>query len=66
MNGDGIADKPYRPNTIVDQIIWRHPAAKILLNSPALQLLQWAQSQFPALHPGGVQDSAPLMRRHVL
>ncbi|MCF7980558.1 MAG: nitrous oxide reductase family maturation protein NosD [Pseudomonadales bacterium] len=62
LNGDGVADKPYRPNTIVDQLVWRHPTAKILLNSPALQLLQWAQSQFPALHPGGVQDSVPLMQ----
>ncbi len=66
LDGDAIADKPYRPNTIVDQLIWRHPNAKILLNSPALQLLQWAQSQFPALHPGGVQDSAPLMQPSVL
>jgi nitrous oxidase accessory protein len=23
--------------------------------------LRWAQAQFPALHPGGVIDSAPLM-----
>ena len=30
-------------------------------DSPALQVLRWAQSEFPALHPGGVTDSAPLM-----
>jgi len=24
--------------------------------------LQWAQSSFPALHPGGVIDTSPLMR----
>ncbi|MDD9878358.1 MAG: FMN-binding protein [Magnetovibrio sp.] len=35
--------------------------AKLLLNSPAVQTLRWAQSRFPALHPGGVVDSAPLM-----
>ena len=61
-NGDGIADNPYRPNSLADQIVWRHASAKVLLNSPVLQLLRWAQSQFPALHPGGVVDSAPLMR----
>lgn len=62
LNGDGIADQPYRPNDLVDQIVWRHPLAKLLLNSPAVQVLRWAQSEFPALHPGGVTDSAPLMR----
>jgi nitrous oxidase accessory protein len=61
-NRDGIADNHYQPNNLVDQIVWRNPSAKVLLNSPALQLLHWAQSQFPALHPGGVVDSAPLMQ----
>jgi len=62
LNGDGIADEPYRPNDIVDQILWRFPAAKLLLNSPATQLVRWAQSQFPGVHPGGVFDMAPLMK----
>ena len=63
LNDDGIADQPYQPNDLVDQIVWRHPMAKLLLNSPAVQVLRWAQSEFPALHPGGVKDSAPLMER---
>ncbi len=61
LDGDGIADQPYHPNDLVDQIIWLHPMAKLLLNSPAVQVLKWAQSEFPSLHPGGVTDSAPLM-----
>lgn len=61
MNSDGIADRPYHPNDMVDQIVWRYPLAKLLLNSPATQILRWAQSEFPSLHPGGVTDSAPLM-----
>jgi nitrous oxidase accessory protein len=61
LNGDGIADTAYRPNDIIDQVIWRAPAAKLLLNSPAVQVVRWAQSAFPAIHPGGVIDSAPLM-----
>lgn len=61
LNGDGIADRPYRPNDLVDQVVWRHPQAKLLLNSPAVQVLRWAQSEFPSLHPGGVTDSAPLL-----
>lgn len=61
LNGDGIADRPYRPNGLMDDILWRHPSAKLLLNSPAVDLLRLVQSRFPALYPGGVLDSAPLM-----
>lgn len=61
LNGDGIADTPYRPNSLMDGLLWKAPNAKILQNAPALQIIHWAQQQFPALHPGGVQDSAPLM-----
>ena len=61
LDGDGIADATYRPNDLVDHVVWRHQRAKILLNSPAMQILRFAQNQFPALLPGGVIDSAPLM-----
>lgn len=61
LNGDGISDTAYRPNGVIDQVLWRAPAAKMLINSPAVQVVRWAQSQFPAIHPGGVVDSAPLM-----
>lgn len=61
LDGDGIADTAYRPNDIIDQVLWRAPAARVLLNSPAISVVRWAQSQFPAILPGGVVDSAPLM-----
>lgn len=61
LDNDGIADVAYRPNDLVDRVVWINPAAKLLLNSPAVSTLRWAQAQFPALHPGGVIDSAPLM-----
>jgi nitrous oxidase accessory protein len=61
FDNDGIADRIYKPNDLTDQILWRHPAAKLLVNSPAVQILKWAQAAFPALFPGGVVDSAPLM-----
>jgi nitrous oxidase accessory protein len=41
--------------------VWRNPLAKLLLNSPSVQLLKWMQSEFPGLHPGGITDSKPLM-----
>lgn len=62
LDGNGIADGTYRPNDSIDQLLWQQPAARLLLGSPAVQLVQWAQSAFPALTPGGVMDSAPLMR----
>ncbi|HMN77855.1 MAG TPA: nitrous oxide reductase family maturation protein NosD [Burkholderiaceae bacterium] len=62
LNGDGIADRPYRPNDVMDQLLWTLPGAKALVNSPAVQMVRWAQARFPALYPGGVIDSAPLMR----
>lgn len=62
LDGNGIADGTYRPNDSIDQVLWQQPAARLLLGSPAVQLVQWAQSAFPALTPGGVMDSAPLMR----
>jgi len=62
LDGDGIADRPYRPNDVMDEVLWTLPAAKALLNSPAVQMVRWAQARFPALYPGGVVDSAPLMR----
>jgi len=61
LDGDGIADTAYRPNNVVDWLVWRYPLSKLLLSSPAMQLLSAAQSQFPALNPGGVVDTYPLI-----
>jgi nitrous oxidase accessory protein len=62
LNGDGIADTPYRPNDSMDHILWTQPAARMLMGAPAVQLVKWAQSAFPALLPGGVVDRAPMMQ----
>lgn len=61
LDGDGIGDTAYRPNDLMDKVLWTSPQAKILTSSPAVQIIRWAQVQFPALLPGGVVDSAPLM-----
>jgi len=62
LNGDGVADSPFRPNDAMDRILWTQPAARLLMGSPAVQLVRWSQAAFPALLPGGVVDRAPLMR----
>lgn len=61
VNADGIADQPFRPNDAMDQVLWTQPSAKLLLGSPAVQLIKWAQKEFPSLLPGGVVDETPLM-----
>jgi nitrous oxidase accessory protein len=61
LNGDGLGDNAYRPNDLMDKVLWTAPQAKVLANSPAVQVIRWAQAQFPALLPGGVVDSHPLM-----
>lgn len=61
LNGDGIADSPFRPNDLMDHILWSQPAAALLTGAPAVQLVRWSQASFPATMPGGVVDSAPLM-----
>ncbi len=62
LDGNGVADATYRPNDIIDHVLWTQPAAKALLGSPAVQLIRWSQSAFPATLPGGVIDRAPLMQ----
>ena len=34
LDGDGIADNAYRPNDIIDQVLWTNPSAKLLVTSP--------------------------------
>lgn len=62
LDGDGIADSPFRPNDLMDHILWSQPAAALLLGAPAVQLIRWSQTSFPATLPGGVVDSHPLAR----
>lgn len=64
LDGDGVADNPYRPNDVIDKVLWEAPAAKVLVNSPAVQVIRWAQARFPAVFPGGVVDNHPLMNAH--
>lgn len=61
LDGDGVADAAYRPNDIIDRVMWTAPQARLLVTSPAVQVIRWAQSRFPATLPGGVVDTAPLM-----
>lgn len=61
-NGDGSGDVPYEPNDNVDRLLWRYPQVRLLMNSPAIQVLRWVQRAFPVVKSPGVQDSYPLMQ----
>jgi nitrous oxidase accessory protein len=62
LDGDGVADSAYRPNTLVDWVLWRYPLAKMLIASPAFQTLRFVQEQLPSLYPGGAVDSFPMIQ----
>jgi len=61
MDADGIGDTQYEPTDGVDRLLWKYPAARVLMNSPAIETLRWVQRQFPVLKSQGVVDSHPLM-----
>jgi nitrous oxidase accessory protein len=54
-DGDGIADARFRPNDLMDHILWSQPAASLLLGSPAVQLVRWRRpiSRHPARRRAG-------------
>ncbi|GGJ05995.1 nitrous oxide reductase family maturation protein NosD [Halopseudomonas pertucinogena] len=61
-NDDGLGDVPYEPNDNVDRLLWMYPQVRLLMNSPAIQVLRWVQRAFPVMKMQGVQDSHPLMQ----
>lgn len=61
-DGDGRGDVPYEPNDNVDRLLWMYPQARLLMNSPSIEVLRWAQRAFPIVKSPGVQDSHPMMR----
>ncbi|SEK87318.1 nitrous oxidase accessory protein [Atopomonas hussainii] len=60
-NGDGLGDVAYEPNDNVDRLLWLYPQVRLLLNSPGIELLRWAQEAFPVTKSPGVRDSHPLL-----
>ena len=62
LDGDGLADAAYRPNDVIDRVLWRNPRAELLVTSPAVRTIRWAQDALPTLRPGGIVDTAPLQR----
>ena len=60
-DGDGRGDVPYEANDMVDRLSWQHPMMKLLLGSPAVQVLRMVGQQFPLLRVPSVVDPRPRM-----
>ena len=61
-NGDGVGDVAYEANDLVDHLTWKYPAAKLLMNSPAVQTLRLVSAQFPLLRSTSIVDQQPRMQ----
>ena len=61
-DSDGEGDVPYAASDLVDRLVWRYPAVKLMLNSPAVQTLRLIARQFPLLRAPSVVDNHPRMR----
>ncbi|WBY03998.1 nitrous oxide reductase family maturation protein NosD [Ramlibacter tataouinensis] len=60
-DGDGHGDVRYEANDLVDRLVWRHPAVRLLLASPAIQALRVVAQQFPLVRVPSVVDPKPRM-----
>lgn len=60
-DGNGRGDVRYEANDLVDRLVWRHPAARLLLASPAVQALRLVSQQFPVLRVPSVVEPKPRM-----
>jgi nitrous oxidase accessory protein len=63
LNKDGIGDIPYRPVNLFSLITAQNPPALILLRSFFIDVLNFAESIFPALTPESLIDTKPKMRK---
>ncbi len=61
QDGDGAGDLPYEAIDMVDRLTWSHPAVKLLLSSPAIQVLRSVARQFPLLRAPSIVDDGPRM-----
>lgn len=62
QNEDGLGDRPHRINSFSNNLIYKYPAAKLLLRSPALELLSLMESKLPVFKTPTIIDHKPMMK----
>lgn len=60
-DGDGVGDKQHYPADIASYLVYRYPAVRLVMHSPAMKILQGLEAQFPVLRAPGVVETRPLM-----
>jgi nitrous oxidase accessory protein len=60
-DGDGIGDRPHRVDSFKARLLYRFPAAVLLLHSPALEMLSHLSERLPLLRTPTIVDRAPLL-----
>lgn len=62
QDGDGEGERPYRVNSFISRLVHEHPAAALLLRSPALELLAHLEARMPVLRTATITDHRPRVR----
>lgn len=60
LDGDGVAEDPYRPNNALDRLFWLYPEIHFLAGSPAVQLMRRILSTGRLGSSQGIIDRAAL------
>lgn len=61
QDGDGIGDRPYRVNSFNSRLLYRFPAAALLMNSPSLETLSLLERRLPILRTPTITDRHPIL-----
>ena len=59
QDGDGRGDRPYKVDSFTAGLLYRFPAATLLMASPAIELLKRLEDQLPILAVPTVVDESP-------
>ena len=62
LDRDNVGDVPYNPVKLFSYVTGIVPTSIILLRSPFIDMLNFAEKVVPALTPSGLQDGSPLMK----
>lgn len=62
LNNDGFADMPFQPTSFSSYLLEKYNISILLIGTPILRLLDWAEQMFPALSPVSLRDREPLMQ----
>lgn len=63
LNKDGIGDVPYRPVKLFSFLIANMPSTTILMRSPLISLVNYAEKIVPVITPANLVDDKPMMNK---